>query len=92
MNLNSTATSILVVSAGPSSVALFNTQNNGTNFQFSFLSQTGFTNGIQYRTNLVSGAWQTYTNVTGDGSLKIISVPLSLFSPSKQGFIRVSTQ
>lgn len=92
VNLNSTATSILVVSAGPSSVALFNTQNNGTNFQFSFLSQTGFTNGIQYRTNLVSGAWQTYTNVTGDGSLKIISVPLSLFSPSKQGFIRVSTQ
>ena len=91
VNLNSTAASIFVVTAGPSSVQLINTRTTSTNFQFSFQSQTGFTNTIQYRTNLAVGAWQTYTNVVGDGSAKTNMVPLSLFAPSKQGFIRVST-
>jgi len=92
VNLNSTATSIFVVTAGPSSVQLINMGTTSTNFQFSFQSQTGFTNTIQYRTNLVVGAWRTYTNVVGDGSVKTNMVPLSLFAPSEQGFIRVSTQ
>lgn len=92
VNLYSTAGSVFVVTAGPSRVTLLNPRINGANFQFSFQSQGGFTNTIQYRTNLVSGNWQTYTNIPGDGTLKTIPIPLSVFNPSKQGFIRVSTQ
>ena len=79
-------------STAASPVTLLSPQTTGTNFQFHFLSQTGFTNSVQYRTNLTLGNWQTYTNVTGDGTSKTSSIPLSVFSPAKQGFIRVSTQ
>jgi hypothetical protein len=76
----------------PWPITLLNPQNNGATFQFSFQSQSGFTHSVLYRTNLVAGLnWQTYSNVIGDGTLKTISVPLSVFSPAKQGFIRVST-
>jgi hypothetical protein len=75
-----------------SPVTLLNPQDNGVNFQFSFLSQAGFSHNILYRTNLVTGSWLTNSTVIGDGTLKTNSIPLSLFSPSKQGFIRVSTQ
>lgn len=91
-NLNTTATAIFVVSAGASPVMLLTPNTGGGNFQFSFQSQSGFTNTIQYRTNLASGLWLTYSNVTGDGTLKTIPIPISLFNSSKQGFIRVSTQ
>jgi hypothetical protein len=64
----------------------------GTNFQLQFLSQVGFNHAVQFRTNLVSGTWQTYTNITGDGTLKTIPIPLSNFGQAKQGFVRVSTQ
>lgn len=74
-------------------VTLLNPQDSGVNFQFQFQSQSGFTNAVQFRTNLIAGLnWQTCSNVVGDGSLKTISIPLSLFSPAKQGFIRVATQ
>ena len=75
-----------------SPVTLLNPQNNGTTFQFQFLSQSGFTHAVQYRTNLVVGSWLTYSNVTGDGALKTIPIPLSVFNPAKQGFVHVSTQ
>jgi len=73
-------------------VNLLKPVESSSNFQFSFTSQSGFTHYVQYRTNLVAGTWQTYTNFPGDGTLKTSSLPLSLFSPSKQGFIRVATQ
>jgi hypothetical protein len=74
-------------------VTLLNPQNNQVNFQFSFLSQSGFTHTVQYKTNLLTGSnWQTYSNIAGDGTLKTIPIPLSVFSPSRQGFVRVSTQ
>ena len=74
-------------------VTLLNPQSIGTSFQFQFVSQSSFSHAVQYRTNLVSGLnWQTWSNVVGDGTLKTVPVPLSLFSPSKQGFIRVGTQ
>jgi len=92
VNLVSTAQAIFVVTAGPASVHLVNTLTTGTNCQFSFQSQSGFTNTIQYRTNLILGTWQTYTNIAGDGNLKTNQVPLSVFGTSKQGFIRVGTQ
>ncbi len=37
-----------------------------------------------------SGTWRT--NATGTGKITNIFLPFSLFSPAKQGFIRVSTQ
>jgi len=73
-------------------VTLLNPKNTGGNFQFSFTSQSGFTHSVEYRTNLVTGNWLTYSNVIGDGTLKTIPIPLSVFSPSKQGFVRVTTQ
>lgn len=77
----------------PLAVTLANPQTNPTHLQFQFQSQPGFTHAVQYRTNLVTGQnWQTYSNVTGDGGVKIIGVPQSLFSPAQQGFIRISTQ
>lgn len=91
-NLVSTAEAVFVVIAGASHVTLLSPQTGGGNFQFSFLSQTGFTNTIYYRTNLAVGNWQAWTNIPGDGTTKTSTVPLSLFSPSKQGFIRVGTQ
>ena len=79
-------------SAVPVAVTLINPQAVGANFQFSFLSQAGFTHAVQFKTNLAVGNWQTYSNVNGNGTLKTISLPFSLFSPSQQGFIRVWTQ
>jgi hypothetical protein len=73
-------------------VTLINPQDDGANFQFQFLSQAGFNHSILYRTDLVLGNWQTNSTVAGDGTLKTISIPLSVFNSSKQGFIRVSTQ
>ena len=76
----------------PSPVTLLHPAGNGLNFQFQFLTQSGFSHRILYRTNLVAGSWQTNSTVSGDGTVKTISLPLSIFSPAKQGFIRVSTQ
>ncbi|HTY87877.1 MAG TPA: LamG domain-containing protein [Candidatus Acidoferrum sp.] len=93
VNLHSTASFQFVVTAGSLPIQLTNPHlSGGSSFQFSFPSQSGFTHTVLYRTNLVSGTWQTYTNVPGDGNPKTLSVPLSLFSPSKQGFIRLLTQ
>lgn len=76
----------------PLNVNLLTPRTSGTNFQFRFLSHASATHAVQYRTNLVSGSWQSYTNVTGDGTVKIISIPLSIFGQSPQGFVRVLTQ
>jgi hypothetical protein len=73
-------------------VTLLNPLNNGANFQFQFLSQSGFTHTILYRTNLTVGSWLSNSTINGDGTVTNISLPFSLFSPAKQGFIRVSTQ
>ncbi len=90
VTLSSEAFSLFFV--GPNPTLLINAQQAGTNFQFSFLSQTGVTNSVQYRTNLVLGNWLTYSNVTGDGSLKTIHIPVSVFNGSKQGFVRISSK
>ena len=76
----------------PLAVTLLNPQSTGTNFQFQFLSQSGFSHAVQYRTNLALGSWQTYTNVAGDGGARTILIPPAVFSPAQQGFVRVVTQ
>jgi len=73
-------------------VTVVNPQNTGGNFQFSFLTQAGFSHDVQYSTNLVSGNWQTYATIYGDGSVQNFQIPLAIFSGSKQGFIRVTTR
>jgi hypothetical protein len=85
-------TKITDSSAAASPVRLIDLLNSGGNFQFSFTSESGFTHYVQYRTNLVSGVWQNYTNLPGDGTLKSVSVPLSIFNGSKQGYVSVTTQ
>ncbi len=75
-----------------SPVTLLNPQDDGTNFHFQFLSESGFSHDILYRTNLVVGNWQTNSTVAGNGAMTNITIPLSIFGSSKQGFIRVSTQ
>ena len=76
----------------PNPITLINPSKAGANFQFQFQSQSGFSHNILYRTNLAVGIWQTNSTISGDGTLKTISLPFSLFSPATQGFIRVSTQ
>ena len=73
-------------------VTLLNPLYPGSTFQFSFNSQSGFTHNVLYRTNLTTGTWLTNSTVAGDGTLKTINVPLSVFGGAKQGFVRVSTQ
>jgi N-acetylneuraminic acid mutarotase len=86
------ASAELFNSVSTPAIILLNPQSSGANFQFQFLSQSGFSHNILYRTNLVVGNWLTNSTVTGDGTVKTISIPYSLFSPSKQVFIRASTQ
>jgi uncharacterized repeat protein (TIGR03803 family) len=80
------------LSAAALPVTLLNPFNNGASFQFQFLTQSGFNHNILYRTNLTVGIWLTNSTVTGNGAVTNISLPYSLFNPSRQGFIRVSTQ
>ncbi len=73
-------------------VTIQNAVNTGSSFQFQFVSESGFNHVVQYKTNLTASTWSTYSIVPGDGTTKAVSIPLSVFSPSKQGFVRVSTQ
>lgn len=73
-------------------VTVLNPKNTGGNFQFSFLTQSGFNHAVQYSTNLVSGGWQTYSYISGDGTVQNVQIPSSVFGSSKQGFVRVTTQ
>lgn len=82
-----------IVSSAALPVTLLNPQDNGVNFLFHFTTQSGFNHAVQYRTNLIAGLnWQTYSNFAGDGNVKNLIIPISLFNPARQGFIRVSTQ
>jgi hypothetical protein len=73
-------------------IVLINPQNDGTAFHFQFTTAAGFNHVVQYSTNVASTNWQTYTVIGGDGSQQEISVPLSVFGSSLQGFVRVQTQ
>jgi len=68
---------------------LQNPQNTNGSFQFEFLSQIGFTNIVQSRTNLTLGTWINRTNFLGDGALKTVSFPISS-EPTE--FFRIRTE
>lgn len=82
-----TTSSFIVSNAAP--VQLLNPQPAGGYFQFEFLSQPGFTNTIQSRTNLTLGDWMNRTNILGDGALKTVALPISS-EPAE--FFRVVTE
>jgi hypothetical protein len=69
--------------------ALLNPQQTGTNFQFSFSSLQRSTYVVESCTNLLIGAWNSRTNLTGDGTVKTIQLPLSTRTTE---FFRVETQ
>jgi Concanavalin A-like lectin/glucanases superfamily len=81
-----------VVFTQASAVTVVNPRILGSNFQFSFASQANFNYAIQYCTDLISANWQTYTTIYGDGTMQHIQIPISIFSGSKQGFVRVSIE
>lgn len=56
---------------------LLNAQQIGSQFQFEFFAPFGFTNLIQSRTNLTLGDWIDRTNIFGNGSFKVINLPIS---------------
>ena len=73
----------------PSSFSLLNPRISGTNFQFSFPSQSGFSSTVLYSTNAAGTNWQIYTNLAGDGTAKTIQVPIA---GARGKFFRVLTQ
>jgi Concanavalin A-like lectin/glucanases superfamily len=73
-------------------VTLFDAANSSVDFQFQFLSESGFSHDVLYRTNLLVGNWQTFSTIAGDGTLKTVFIPLSFFGLSHQGFVKVTTR
>jgi hypothetical protein len=80
---------VTYIPATPSPVTLSSVMLVGTNLQFSFLSQVGHTNFVQYSTNLANTNWLPYSTIIGDGTTKTVSVP---DNASKQEFFRINTQ
>jgi hypothetical protein len=77
------------VSYVPTPIVLTNVVETSSGLTFSFLSEDQLTNTVQYKTNLLTGSWQVYTNIFGDGTLKTVTIPLSTFGPTKTGFVRI---
>jgi hypothetical protein len=71
--------------APPLPLTLLNPAIAGGAFSFSFQSLSGSTYTVLSRTNAAAGAWQTNTTVSGDGTVKLISIPAT----NSQRFFRV---
>ncbi|MFM1769321.1 MAG: hypothetical protein RJA22_1850 [Verrucomicrobiota bacterium] len=65
---NSTAISLSVTNAPPQPVTLSSTAWNGSDFSFSFASESGRPYQVQFRSGAGAGNWQVLTNLTGTGS------------------------
>ena len=89
---NSGMLGMIAVTAPPEAATLLNPEIVGANFQFQFLSQSGCTHSVLCQTDIAAGACLTNCTVAGDGTLKTVSIPLSVFGSSKAGFVRVLTQ
>lgn len=60
----------------------------GSNFRFSFATESYESYTVQWTTNLTAPVWSNYTNLTGDGLTNLVSVPL-LPGNSAQQYFRV---
>jgi len=85
-NLGSPGVYLKIVSAPP--VQIINPQVSGGNFNFGFQTIASQSYTIQDNTNLATATWQFYTNITGDGSIRNFSIPVTPAVP--QLFFRVS--
>ena len=68
--------SVKVLVANVSAPAVANVQILGTNFNFAFLTTSGQSYTVEVATNLLTGGWNYYTNVTGDGNIFQLVAPI----------------
>lgn len=85
MSVHSVATAGFIVAY--SATSLMNPKIVGANLEFSFQSQNGMTHVLLSRTNLTLGTWRTNSVISGDGSVKLISLPKT----NSQEYFRIST-
>lgn len=85
MTIHSVANSAFIV-ANPA-ITLLAPKINGANLEFAFQSQNGMTHLLLSRTNLTTGTWQTNSVISGDGDLKLISIPKT----NSQQYFQLST-
>jgi hypothetical protein len=76
--------------SAPPRLILFAPQFNGTNFQFSFNSQSNRVYLIEVNPALLDGAWEPIQTVPGDGGPKTVTTPVSPSLPFQ--FFRVRQQ
>ena len=62
---------------------------NGSAFNFSFLTQAGRAYDVQFTPAIEPPNWQTFTNLTGNGSMALITDPNGT---AAQRFYRVGVQ
>ena len=60
---------------GPAPVSLTQARVTGTNFTFTFPTESGFTYVTEYRTNLISGSWLPLVTNAGTGSSVTVTNP-----------------
>jgi hypothetical protein len=78
---------VFLMVTGPVPMQLINPALSGTNLTFSFGTASGQSYTVQQNTNLATTNWTPYTNITGNGSLYQLVVPVST---KQQQFFRVS--
>ncbi|MDB6017176.1 MAG: hypothetical protein JWR19_1665 [Pedosphaera sp.] len=77
----------VISSATP--VNLFNAARSGTTASFSFLTQSGRTHFVEYKSSLASGPWTPLITITGNGSVTNVS---DINATNTTRFYRVGTQ
>ena len=85
----SAAVSISVSNSPANPVTMLSLAWVGTDFLFSFTSQTGRTYGVEYKDALDGSNWQPLTNLTGDGAILNIT---NRNPPSATRYYRVGAQ
>ena len=91
-NLGASAISAPVdirVKPPPGPVTLLNSQVIGTDFYFSFASETGSTYTAQFTPSLLPTNWQSFTNFSGNGAVVTIT---NRIGSAPQRHYRVQTE
>jgi hypothetical protein len=57
--------------------------SSGTNLVVSFETVSGWTYIIEYENSLDDPGWQTFNSVPGDGTLKLINIPVDQNQPQR---------
>ncbi len=84
-NTTTNTTTAIFALSGTSALLLPTPRPVAANFIFSFQTSSNQSYTIEQCTNLALGAWQVYTNVTGDGRAYPVIAPLA----NRQQFFRV---